>query len=145
MAAAPVTAGDPRKTAAPPAVIRPGRQLSTVAALEARRGSPAARFAHAFPSGHPVVIFFAAALLGHALLVTLTVSLGLLLTHVVLRSAAVARADERLPAWFAAHRTAWLTDGSLIGSIGAGGVVIPILVGLAVVALACVKCWRIAA
>src|SRR4051812_2228640 len=145
MAAAPVTAEDRTSRAALPATIRPPRRPATVPALEARHRPAAARLAEAFPTGHPVWIFLAAALLGYVLLAALTVSFGLLLTHIVLRDDAVARADERLPAWFAAHRAASLTDGSLIGSIGAGGVVVPILVGLTVVALACAKCWRIAA
>ena len=93
----------------------------------------------------PVVVFLVAAILGYALLAALTIALGLLLTDVVLRSGGVASADERFVGWLAAHRDPTRTEASLIGSIIAGGVVIPTVVGVVAAGLACFKRWRIAA
>jgi undecaprenyl-diphosphatase len=57
----------------------------------------------------------------------------------------IGAADERVDVWLAAHRTHTRTDASLIGSMVAGGVVLPVVVGL--IALACValRKWLIAA
>ena len=42
----------------------------------------------------------------------------------------IGAADERVNVWLAAHRTPTRTDASLIGSIVAGGVVLPIIAGV---------------
>jgi len=92
-----------------------------------------------------VTIFLAAALVGYAALAVVTIATGLLLTEVILRIDGVARADERVVTWLVAHRTATRTDASLIGSIVAGGVVLPLVVGLTCLVLACLRRWRAAA
>ena len=92
-----------------------------------------------------MTVFLAAAVIGYALLAGASVALGLFLTKVLLHIDGVASADGRFVAWLAAHRSSPLTEASLIGSIMAGGVVIPTLVGLVAAALACLRRWRIAA
>ena len=84
-------------------------------------------------------------MIGYVLLVAASVALGLLLTKVLLHSGGVASADGRFVAWLVAHRSPSLTEASLIGSIIAGGVVIPTLVGIVAAALACIRRWRVAA
>jgi len=92
-----------------------------------------------------VTVFLASAIVGYAALAAVTIAAGLLLTDVILRIDGVARADERIVTWLVAHRTATRTEASLIGSIMAGGVVLPIVVGVACLVLACFKRWRVAA
>ena len=137
------------RTSAVPAgagVDRPKNDaVADVPVLEPTEGGPAQRFAQALSGRHPVTVFLVAAILGYLLLATLTIALGLLLTDVVLRSGGVASADGRFVGWLAAHRDPTRTEASLIGSIIAGGVVIPIVVGVVAVGLACLKRWRIAA
>jgi len=125
--------------------LRKNAAIADVPALEPTEGGPAQRFAQALSGRHPVTVFLVASILGYVLLATLTIALGLLLTEVVLRSGGVASADERFVDWLAAHRDPTRTEASLIGSIIAGGVVIPTVVGVVAVVLACFKRWRIAA
>jgi membrane-associated phospholipid phosphatase len=124
---------------------RKNAAIADVPALEPTEGGPAQRFAQALSGRHPVTVFLIASILGYLLLATLTIALGLLLTEVVLRSGGIGSADGRFVGWLAAHRDPTRTDASLIGSIIAGGVVIPTVVGVAAVGLACFKRWRIAA
>ena len=118
-----------------------GAAIADVPALEPTEGGPAQRFAQALSGRHPVTVFLVASILGYLLLAALTIALGLLLTEVVLRSGGVATTDERFVGWLAYL----MYQASLIGSIIAGGVVIPIVVGVVAVVLACFKRWRIAA
>jgi undecaprenyl-diphosphatase len=92
-----------------------------------------------------VTIFISAALLGYACLVAFTVGLGFLITKVLLTTGSIGHDDEHFVHWLAGHRSASRTEASLIGSIMAGGVVIPTVVGVAAVALACLRKWRAAA
>ena len=55
---------------------------------------------------------------------------GLLVTQVIEPAWGIGAADERVNVWLAAHRTPARTHASLIGSIIAGGVVLPIVVGV---------------
>jgi undecaprenyl-diphosphatase len=116
-----------------------------VPVLEPKDGGFAQQFAGHLRGRHPVTVFLLAAAIGYVLLVVLSVALGLLLTKVLLQSAGVADADERFAAWLVAHRSSTLTEASLIGSIMAGVVVIPTLVGIVAAALACMRRWRVAA
>jgi membrane-associated phospholipid phosphatase len=95
--------------------------------------------------GHPVRTFLAGALLAYLVIAGLSILLGLLLTDVVLKSHGIAHADESFVAFLAHHRSGTLTDASLIGSIMAGGVVLPTVVGLLAVAAAALRQWRVAA
>jgi len=95
--------------------------------------------------GHPVVVFLAAMLASLALISAVSIALGFVLTRVVLHDGGVARWDEHVNAWLAAHRTPFRTHLSLIGSIVSGGVVLPIIAGLTAFAAAVMRKWRLAA
>lgn len=113
--------------------------------LIARPGGFAERFAGAVGRTHPIVVFMAAILAGFAALAGLSIAIGLLVTRLLVPAWGVGAADERVEVWLAAHRAPWRTDASLVGSIGAGGVVLPLLVGTIVVVLLLLRRWRIAA
>jgi membrane-associated phospholipid phosphatase len=84
-------------------------------------------------------------MLGFAALGSLSIGLGFLLTEIVLESDGIVSADERPIGWLAAHRSATLTDLSLIGSIMAGGVVLPLIAAAIGIAAAALREWRLAA
>jgi membrane-associated phospholipid phosphatase len=84
-------------------------------------------------------------LAGLAAAAVMSICLGLLVTRVLEPAWGIGAADERVNEWFAAHRTASLTDASLVGSIVAGGVVLPIVVGSIALVCAVLRKWRIAA
>src|SRR5437867_4155746 len=98
----------------------------TPSVLQPRRGL-AERLGARAGYGHPVVVFFAAMLASLALISTLSIALGLLVTRVILHVGGVAGWDEHVNTWLAAHRTPFRTHLSLIGSIMSGGVVLPIV------------------
>jgi membrane-associated phospholipid phosphatase len=95
--------------------------------------------------GHPVLVFVCAMLASLALIASVSIALGFLVTGVILHIGGTAGWDEHVNAWLAAHRTPFRTHVSLIGSIASGGVVLPIVAG--VTALLCVafRKWRVAA
>jgi membrane-associated phospholipid phosphatase len=119
--------------------------IGEVPVLEPRAGGPAERFARLLRGRHPALVFVSAALLGYVALVAFAVGMGFFITKVLLSIGSVARADEHFVSWVVSHRNPARTEASLIGSIIAGGVVIPTLVGIVAVALACMRKWRIAA
>ncbi len=80
-----------------------------------------------------------------ALIATLSILLGLLVTRVLLHIDALGRWDEHSVVWLAAHRTPFRTHLSLIGSIMSGGVVLPIVAGMTALASAALHKWRVAA
>ncbi len=94
---------------------------------------------------HPAALFVVVMLAGLVTIAALSIGLGFLTTRVVEHAWGIGAADERVNVWLAAHRTSSRTDASLIGSILAGGVVLPIVAG--VIACICVvmRRWRIAA
>jgi undecaprenyl-diphosphatase len=91
-----------------------------------------------------VTIFLAAIISGLALVAALSIALGLLVTDVLVHAWGIGAADERVDVWLAAHRTATLGDASLIGSIMAGGVVLPILAAALALTFAALRHWRLA-
>jgi membrane-associated phospholipid phosphatase len=95
--------------------------------------------------GHPVFVFLGGMLVAVALISTVSITLGFLVTRVILHDAGVARWDEHVNVWLAAHRTPFRTHVSLIGSIVSGGVVLPIVAGVTAVACAALRKWRVAA
>jgi membrane-associated phospholipid phosphatase len=113
--------------------------------LAARSGGAAARLAAAFGTLHPALVFLVTVVGGFVLIVGLSIAAGLLVTHVLEPAPGIGAANEHVNVWLARHRTPTRTDASLVGSIIAGGVVLPIVAG--VVALVCVafRKWRIAA
>jgi membrane-associated phospholipid phosphatase len=113
--------------------------------LQARRGGLAEQVAGAVAALHPAVVFFVVMLAELAAIAGLSVGLGLLLTHVIEPLWGIGAAGERVNLWLAAHRTLARTDASLVGSIIAGGVVLPIVAGSIAVVCAVAREWRIAA
>lgn len=93
---------------------------------------------------HPVRTYICGAILSVAIVATLSIGLGLLLTHVLLHARGPALDDESFERFLARHRSPGLTHASLIGSIMAGGVVLPIIAGVGVLTGAVVKQWRLA-
>jgi membrane-associated phospholipid phosphatase len=113
--------------------------------LHAREGGFAERFASSLGRFHPVVVFLAAMLAGLAALAGLSIGLGFLVTRVMLHAWGLGASDERVEVWLATHRTPSRTHASLIGSIVAGGVVLPIVVASIAIACVVLRKWRIAA
>jgi len=113
--------------------------------LEPAAGGVAERFADEVGAEHPVRVFLGAILAGYAILLALTIAAGLLLTRVILHVGGVAVWDQNVSAWLARHRTPTLVDLSWAGSTLAGGLVIPALVGVLLVAFLLSRHWRLAA
>jgi len=113
--------------------------------LEARAGTAPTRFAARLSGHHPVIVYVAAIFSGLALVAAVSIGLGLLVTKVVVHAWGIGAADERVDVWLAAHRSASLGDASLIGSILAGGVVLPIIAGVILIAFLALRHWRLAA
>ena len=113
--------------------------------LEGRDGGRAERLGHSLADLHPAVVFVVVMVAGLAVIAALSIGLGFLVTRVLEPISGIGTPDEHVNTWLAAHRTPGRTDASLVGSIVAGGVVLPIIVGA--IALGCValKKWRIAA
>src|SRR6185295_8293175 len=113
--------------------------------LSARRGGPAERLGGALRNLHPAIVFVVLMLAGLAATALLSICLGFLVTRVLEPAWGIGAANERVNGWFAAQRTASRTDVSLVGSIIAGGVVLPIVVGSIAFVCAVLRRWRIAA
>jgi membrane-associated phospholipid phosphatase len=112
--------------------------------LQPRRGG-AERLGVRAGRRHPVLVFVGGMLCALALISTVSIALGFLVTGVILHIGGVAGWDEHVNVWLAAHRTPLRTHVSLIGSILSGGVVLPIVVGLTAVVCAAFRKWRVAA
>jgi undecaprenyl-diphosphatase len=78
------------------------------------------------------------------LIATLSIAVGLLVTKALLHVHGVSVDDERLVLYLAHHRSSELTDASLVGSIIAGGVVLPVIAGVAALVALVAKHWRLA-
>jgi len=94
--------------------------------------------------GHPVWTCVLGILFAFVSVASLAIVAGLVVTRVVLHIHGVAVDDESLARFVATHRSAALTDASLIGSIMAGGVVLPIIVVVGAVIAGFAKHWRLA-
>lgn len=113
--------------------------------MVARKSGSAERLAGRFGRLHPTVVFLIAMLAGLAAIAVLSIGLGLFVTRVVEHAWGIGAADERVNVWLAAHRSPSRTDASLVGSIVAGGVVLPIVVAVITLVCAVLRRWRIAA
>jgi undecaprenyl-diphosphatase len=125
--------------------LRPLRNRTAAPVLSARENSRAARLGHALRGVHPIVAFVLLLLAGIAATGLLSICLGLLVTRVLEPAWGISAADERVDVWLAAHRSGWRTHASLIGSIVAGGVVLPIVAGVFALLCCVLRQWRIAA
>jgi membrane-associated phospholipid phosphatase len=97
------------------------------------------------PRARPIVAFVASALLGLVVLDAIAVAFGLFLVHSLLPFHGLGGQDERVNAWFAAHRTSALDTASFIGSSIGDIPVLPVLVAIAIIVLAVQRRWRVAA
>lgn len=113
--------------------------------LEPRPGGIAEWFANLVGPENPVRVFVVALLASYAVLVTAMVFLGLTLIYVVLPTANLDDDDERVSRWLADHRSADQEHLSWIGSTFAGGLVIPVVIGVCLVVFAIKRRWLLAA
>jgi membrane-associated phospholipid phosphatase len=95
--------------------------------------------------GHPVWTYVVGVLVSFASIACLSIVAGLLVTRVLLHVHGVADDDEWLVGFLTRHRSAGLTDASLVGSIMGGGVVLPIIVACAALVGVIARQWRVAA
>jgi len=110
-----------------------------------RSPSRVRRLVNRFADLHPAIVFVLVMLAGLLVIAPLSIGLGFFVTRVVEHVWGIGAADERVNGWLAAHRTSSRTDASLIGSIMAGGVVLPIVAGMVTLVAAALRCWRVAA
>ena len=107
-----------------------GRSALDVPVLDKEPG-PLGRGLAALPGdGHPVWTYVCGILIAFVAIASLSIVAGLVVTQVLLRVHGVAGDDESLVRFLARHRSGGLTDASLVGSIMAGGVVLPIVVAV---------------
>ncbi len=116
-----------------------------VPVLDAREGGLADRLARAFGGLHPVLVFLIVMFAGLAAIAAVSIGCGLLVTQGIEQVWGPAASGEGFDVWLATHRTATRTDASLLGSIVAGGVVLPIVAGLVAIVCAVLRKWRLAA
>jgi membrane-associated phospholipid phosphatase len=94
--------------------------------------------------GHPVWTYLCGVVIVFASIASLSIVVGLLVTTVLLHVHGVAADDESLVRFLSHHRSNGLTHASLIGSIMAGGVVLPIIAGIGALVALLTKHWRLA-
>ena len=119
--------------------------LWEIPVLSARRGGPAQRLARSFGRLHPAFIFLLTMLAGLAAIALLSIACGFLVTRVLEHAGGIGTSQEHFNSWLATHRTSTRTDASLVGSIVAGGVVLPIVAGTIALVCAILRKWRLAA
>jgi membrane-associated phospholipid phosphatase len=112
--------------------------------LDKQPGRIGRRLATLPGAGHPVWTYICGILIAYAVIASLSIAAGLLVTTALLHVHGVAGDDESLVRYLAHHRSSELTDASLVGSIMAGGVVLPIIAGVAALAAIVGKHWRLA-
>jgi undecaprenyl-diphosphatase len=128
-----------------PGIRRLPEAPSGVPVLEAAPRGPVARFEALLGRRHPVAVFVACAVVGLLLLTAGSIACAYLLTDVVGHAPVVGAANRHFGPWLARHRTANRTEASLIGSIIAGGVVLPIVAGVFAAVCTLLRHWRLAA
>ena len=109
-----------------------------------RRDRAATRLAQLTGCVHPVRTFLVGVVLAYAAVAGLSVLLGLLVTRVLIANGTIARDDADFVRVLSHHRSGDLTEASLIGSIMAGGVVLPILAAAFGLVAALFRQWRLA-
>lgn len=118
--------------------------LPSVPTLDKDPGRLGRRLAALPGEGHPVWTYLSGILISFASIAAISVVLGLIVTRVLIHIHGVAADDESVVRFLAHHRTTTLTDASLVGSIMAGGVVLPIVAVLAALVAIMAKHWRLA-
>jgi membrane-associated phospholipid phosphatase len=129
----------------PPAQISGIPQGSRSATrLKARSEGPAEWLADRLTWMPSLLVSWIVANVGALAVAGVMISLGFLTTKVLLSIEAVAAADEWLPAWLEAHRTAFLTHASyVVSNVAHAPVLIP-LVGVVVLMFVLRGRWRMA-
>jgi undecaprenyl-diphosphatase len=94
--------------------------------------------------GHPVWTYALGILIAFVTIAALSIVAGFVATRVLLHVHRVAGDDESVVGFLARHRSGGLTEASLIGSIMAGGVVLPIIAAVVGVIALVAKQWRLA-
>jgi membrane-associated phospholipid phosphatase len=122
----------------------PNTESSTLPVLRARTGGPAERFAGMIGGSHPAATFFAALLLGFAVLAGLATLLGLVVTDVLVRDLGLGGADQDAVEQLVAERSSFLTDVASVGAFTGGAPLLPVLVGLVALAAAFKRAWLVA-
>jgi membrane-associated phospholipid phosphatase len=112
--------------------------------LDQEPGRVGRRLATLPGAGHPVWTYVCGILIAFAVIASLSIAAGFLVTKALVHVHGVARADESLIRYLADHRSTGLTDASVVGSIMAGGVVLPIIAGVAALIALVAKHWRLA-
>lgn len=90
-------------------------------------------------------VFLAAVLCGYLLLLAVMVLLGFAVIDLVLPVGGLASADQDAIEWLADGRNSFREDLSWVGSTLAGGVVIPVVIGVCLLVFALLRRWRLAA
>ena len=112
--------------------------------LDKKPGLLGRRLAALPGDGHPVWTYVLGILFAFVSVASLSIVAGLVVTRVLLHIHGVAADDGSFVRFLARHRSAGLTEASLIGSIMAGGVVLPIIVVVGAVIAGFAKHWRLA-
>jgi undecaprenyl-diphosphatase len=81
----------------------------------------------------------------YLVIAAMSILLGLLVTDVLITNHTIAVDDGRFVQFLSHHRSSDLTEASLIGSIIAGGVVLPIIAAVAALLASVFRQWRVAA
>jgi membrane-associated phospholipid phosphatase len=124
--------------------VESGEHGSVAPVLDGRSAA-AARLARLTGRVHPARTFVVGIVLAYAAVAGLSILLGLLVTRVLLANGTIAGADAGFVRVLSHHRSGDLTEASLLGSIIAGGVVLPIIAGTFGVLAALFRQWRLAA
>jgi undecaprenyl-diphosphatase len=119
-------------------------RLRAVPVLDRDPGPVGRRLSDLAGTHHPVWTFLSGVLLSWGFVAALSIVFGLLVTAAV-HSQGVASADESLITVLSHHRDGTLTDASLVGSIIAGGVVLPIIAAVWALVFSLFRHWRLAA
>jgi membrane-associated phospholipid phosphatase len=135
----------PEVTGSRGAASRRDDGLLDVPALDRETGRLGRSLSSLTSDRHPVWTYVVGVLLSVASIACLSILAGLLVTRVLLHVPGVASDDEWLVAFLARHRSTGLTEASLVGSIMAGGVVLPIIAACAALVAVLARHWRLAA
>jgi undecaprenyl-diphosphatase len=94
---------------------------------------------------HPIWTYLVGVVFAYASIAGASILLGLLVTKVLIANGTIAGDDEAFVRFLSHHRSGGLNEASLIASIFAGGVVLPIVVASVGLVAALFRQWRLAA
>jgi len=135
----------PKVTRPVGAASRAGDGLLDFPVLDREPGRLGRLLSSLMGDSHPAWTYVMGVLLSVASIACLSILAGLLVTRVLLHVHGVASDDDWLADFLARHRSTGLTDASLVGSIMAGGVVLPIVAACAALLAMLARQWRLAA